>query len=142
EVTNRIIEQYLRAFVHEKPATWGRYLPWAEWSYNTSSHSTTGMTPFEITFGQKPPTYPHYIAGTSTVEAVDAILSQREEVFAMLRRKLLKARSRMKTNADRHRRDQEFQVGDWVLIKLRPQRQVSVTGTTYSKLSKRYYGPF
>ena len=105
EVTNRIIEQYLRAFVHEKPATWGRYLPWAEWSYNTSSHSTTGMTPFEITFGQKPPTYPHYIAGTSTVEAVDAILSQREEVFAMLRRKLLKARSRMKTNADRHRRD-------------------------------------
>ena len=60
----------------------------------------------------------------------------------MLHRKLLKDQSQMKTNADRHRRDQEFQVGDWVLIKLRPQRQVSVTGTTYSKLSKRYYGPF
>ena len=60
----------------------------------------------------------------------------------MLHRKLLKDQSQMKTNADRHRRDQEFQVGDWVLVKLRPQRQVSVTGTTCSKLSKRYYGLF
>ena len=142
EVANRIVEQYLRAFVHEKPSTWGRYLPWAEWSYNMSCHSTTGMTPIEITFGRKPPTYPHYIAGTSNTEVVDSMLSQREAVFAMLRRKLLKAQSRMMANANCHRRDQEFQVGDWVLVKLRPQRQVSVTGTTCSKLSKRYYGPF
>lgn len=27
EVANRIVEQYLRAFVHDKPSTWGRYLP-------------------------------------------------------------------------------------------------------------------
>ena len=142
EVANRIVEQYLRAFMHEKPSTWGSYLPWAEWSYNTSCHSTTGMTPFEITFGQKPLTYPQYIFGTSNVEAVDEILSQREVVFEMLLRKLLKTQSRMKANADRHRRDQEFKVGDWVMVKLRPQRQISVTGTTYSKLGKRYYGHF
>lgn len=29
EVANRIIEQYLRAFVHQKPSAWGRYLLWA-----------------------------------------------------------------------------------------------------------------
>lgn len=48
----------------------------------------------------------------------------------------------MKTSVDRHRREQEFMVGDWVMVKLRPRRQTSVTGTTYSKLGKRYYGPF
>ena len=100
------------------------------------------MTPFEITYGRKPPTCPHYISGTSNIEVVDSILNQREAIFEMLRRKLLKAQSRMKANADRHRRDQEFKVGDWVLVELRPQRQILVTGTTYSKLSKRYYGHF
>jgi len=83
------------------------------------------MTPFEITFGQKPPTYPQYISGTSSVEAVDEILSQHEVVFEMLLCKLLKTQSRMKANADRHRRDQEFKVGDWVMVKLRPQTDIS-----------------
>jgi len=30
EVMNRVIEQYLRAFVHNKSTTWGRFLMWAE----------------------------------------------------------------------------------------------------------------
>jgi len=142
EVANRIIEQYLRAFVHQKPAAWGRYLLWVEWSYNTSCHSTTGLTPFEITFGRKPPTFPQYVTGTSKIDAVDDILSQREAVFALLHHKLLKAQSCMKAVADTHCRDQEYQVGDWVLVKLRQHRQSSATGTTYSKLTKCYYGPF
>ena len=48
----------------------------------------------------------------------------------------------MKIVADRHRRDHEFKVGDWVLVKLRPHRQTSAAGNIYSKLAKRYYGPF
>ena len=48
----------------------------------------------------------------------------------------------MKAVADTHCRDQEYQVGDWVLVKLRQHRQSSATGTTYSKLTKCYYGPF
>lgn len=58
EVANRVVEQYLRSFVHRKPSSWGRFLLWAEWSYNTSSHSTTGMSPFEVTFSRKPPQLP------------------------------------------------------------------------------------
>lgn len=70
------------------------------------------MSPFEVTFGRKPPTYPQYLSSTSSVDAVDAILSQREAVFELLRRKLVKAQERMKTSVDRHRREQEFMVGD------------------------------
>lgn len=70
------------------------------------------------------------------------MLSQREKVFELLRQKLTKAQARMKEVADKHRRELEFAVGDWVLVKLRPRRQTSVSDTTYSKLTKRYYGPF
>ena len=48
----------------------------------------------------------------------------------------------MKETTDNSRRDQEFNVGDWVLVKLRPHRQTSAAGAPYSKLAKRYYGPF
>ena len=61
EVMNRIIKQYLRAFVHHKPSTWGKFLPWVEWSYNTSRNTSNGTSPFEVTFGKKPPSIPQYI---------------------------------------------------------------------------------
>ena len=69
-------------------------------------------------------------------------LSQREEVFALLRKKLLKAQERIKNIADGHRRDHNFNIGDWVLVKLRLYRQTTVAGSTHSKLAKRFYGPF
>lgn len=54
KVLNRIIEQYLHAFVHNKPHTWGKLLIWVEWSHNTTWNASTGSTPFEITFSHKP----------------------------------------------------------------------------------------
>ncbi|GAU40605.1 hypothetical protein TSUD_28110 [Trifolium subterraneum] len=38
EVFNRVLEQYLRSFVHKHPQQWFIYLHLAEWSYNTSVH--------------------------------------------------------------------------------------------------------
>ena len=50
----------------------------------------------------------------------------------------------MKRFADARRRDVHFNVRDMVLVKLRPHRQRSVTGqlSGFSKLDKRFYGPF
>lgn len=58
EVTNRTIEQYLRAFVHHKPSLWHRYLPWAEYHYNTSYHTAAGITPYQVVYGKPPPIIP------------------------------------------------------------------------------------
>ncbi|MCI55525.1 retrotransposable element Tf2 155 kDa protein type 3, partial [Trifolium medium] len=60
---------------------------WAEWSYNTSQHSGTTKTPFEVTFGKPPPTIPQYLEGTSSIAAVDELLETREIMLADLRRK-------------------------------------------------------
>lgn len=115
---------------------------WAEWSYNTSCHSGTNLSSFEVTFGKKPPNIPQYITSTSNFEAVDDLLIRRESVFASLCKKLLKAQIHMKKVADGHKKDKEFQIGDWVMVKLRPHRQASATSQSHSKLSKRFYRPF
>nr|KYP38434.1 hypothetical protein KK1_040314 [Cajanus cajan] len=48
----------------------------------------------------------------------------------------------MKLWADNSRHDLHFDIGDWVYVRLRPRRQVSVTGLTSGKLQKRFFGPF
>jgi hypothetical protein len=142
EVLNRSLEQYLRAFVHHKPSLWLTFLPLAEWSYNTTKHSATGYSPFHVMYGKEPATIPQYVLGTSPIEAVDSMLAERQNFLLFLRRKLLKVQSHMKEIADKKRRPVEFNVGDFVYLKLRPYRQRSLTLTSYNKLSKRYFGPY
>jgi hypothetical protein len=142
EVLNRSLEQYLRAFVHHKPSLWLTFLPLAERSYNTTKHSATGYSPFYVVYGKEQATIPQYVFGTSRIEAVDSMLAERQNFLLFLRRKLLKAQSLMKEIADKKRRPVEFNVGDFVYLKLRPYRQCSPTLASYNKLSKRYFGPY
>lgn len=141
EVINRVLEQYLRAYVHDNPRQWSHFLSLVEYSYNTSVHSGTSLSPFEVMFGKPPPALPLYGAGTSPIEAVNTILSSRETIHSTLTRRLQKYQANMKRIADAHCRDLCFNVGDWVYIHLRPYRQTSLQ-PTYSKLSKHFYGPY
>ena len=63
EVLNRCLETYLGCFVHHKLKSWGYYLPWAEYWYNTSFHTTANTTPFRIVYGRDPPSLLAYEAG-------------------------------------------------------------------------------
>ena len=141
EVLNKTLEQYLRAYVHRQPAHWFRFLSLAELSYNTATHVGTALSPFEVVYGKAPPTVIQYLWGSSSVEAVDHLLSSRQTMHEALQRRLRKVQETMKASADKHRRDLSFAVGDWVYVRLRPYRQTSMA-PAYSKLAKRYYGPF
>lgn len=54
EIVNKAVEMYLRCFIQGKPKTWSRWLPWAEFWYNTSFHTATKCTPLKALYGREP----------------------------------------------------------------------------------------
>lgn len=81
-------------------------------------------------------------APRSQVEAVDAILRDRQTTLQQLKSNLAKAQNMMKQQADNNRSEQHFLVGDWVYLKLQPYHQITVTGFQNKKLSPKYYGSY
>ncbi|CAM8908930.1 unnamed protein product [Rhodiola kirilowii] len=141
EITNRTLETYLRCMTSEAPHTWCKWLPLAEWWYNTTFHSAAHCTPFEVVYGQPPPIHLPYLPGESSCRVIDN-LQKREELISMLKFHLLRAQNRMKQYADSHRSDCQFQIGDYAYLKLQPYRQNSLKTSTAHKLAPRFYDPF
>ena len=84
EVLNRCLETYLRCMTGERPRDWVKWLPMAEWWYNTSYHTATHTSPYEAVYGQTPPLHKPYFPGDSKVEAVDRSLQVREAAIKLL----------------------------------------------------------
>lgn len=143
EITNKTLETYLRCMTADAPHTWSKWLPLAEWWYNTTFHSAIKSTPYEIVYGQPPPTHLPYLPGESSSVALDRSLQKREELIALMKFHLMRAQNRMKQYADTRRSDRDFKLGDFVYLKLQPYRQHSLKGKKVPhKLSPRFYGPF
>ncbi|XP_075515832.1 uncharacterized protein LOC142550639 [Primulina tabacum] len=100
------------------------------------------MTPFEAVFGKPPPSIPSYIPNSSSVEAADTLLRDRDELLSTLRAHMMQAQERMKMHADKKRSEKVFEVGQYCYVRLQPHKQTSLAGHRYTKLSKRFYGPF
>lgn len=63
-------------------------------------------------------------------------------MLELLKHNLVEAQSRMKQQADKHHSEREFEVGDWVFLRLQPYKQVSVQVRSSKKLSPSFYGPY
>lgn len=112
EVTNRTLETYLRCMTADSPHAWSKWLPLAEWWYNTTYHSAVRTTPYEVLYGQAPPIHLPYLPGESSCRTINDRLQRREDTIKMLKFHLLRAQ-RMKQYADSKRSERHFNIGDF-----------------------------
>ena len=61
---------------------------------------------------------------------------------ALVHQHLARAQQRMKIQADKHRSERQFAVGDSVYLKLQPYVQSSLAPRSNQKLAFRFFGPF
>lgn len=120
EVVNKCSELYLRCFTSQNPRTWSKMLPWVKFWYNTSFHTSIGMTSFKAMYGRDPPTLIIYDLHPSDPPLLQALLSDIDTFFTLLKANLLRAQQVMKKFADARRRFVEYDIGDMVLVKLQP----------------------
>jgi hypothetical protein len=143
EIVNKFLEGYLRFFVSDKQTQWFKWLPLAEWWYNTSFHTATKMTPFMALYGYHPPSITSSLKEKSKVQAVEDHIKNQQQVLQILKDNLTMAQNHMKQQADQHRSERSFELGDWVFLRLQPYKQMSLKQAKKdNKLSPKYYGPY
>jgi hypothetical protein len=118
EVVNRVIMMDLHCLAGDHPKSWLRWLPWAEYCYNTSFQSALKCSPFKVVYGREPPTLMSYVPGAAKVAAVDKKLQERDEFLGEVKDRLIQAQVAMKQYQDKTRWEVSFQTGDWVWLRL------------------------
>jgi hypothetical protein len=107
------LETFLRCFVSACPKKWSSWLPAAEYWYNTSLHSALGCSPFEVLYGRKPRSLGLSFDVAAPV-ALSSWLQERSVMQNLIHQHIIRAQTRMKKQADKHRSECSFSVGDWV----------------------------
>ena len=71
KIVSKCLEVYLRCFASNKQPQWVKWLPLAEWWYNTSFNTASKMSPFMALYGYQPPSITSPLKGHSKVQAVE-----------------------------------------------------------------------
>jgi hypothetical protein len=101
------------------------------------------MTPFMALYGYHPPSITSSLKQKSMVQAVEDHTEHQQKVLQILKDNLTMAQNRMKQQADQHRSERSFEVGDWVFLILQPYKHMSLNKAKKdNKLSPNYYGPY
>jgi hypothetical protein len=119
EVANRVIIMYLRCLTGDRPRQWLRWLLWAEFVFNTAYQTSLHDTPFRVVYGRDPPSIRSYEPGDTRVAAVARSIAECDEFLADIRSRLEQAQQVQKRHYDAGHRQVIYQVGDWVLLRLR-----------------------
>ena len=94
-------------------------------------------------YGYQPPSITSYLRENSKVQAVEQHIEHQQQVLQLLKDNLVLAQNRMKQQADQHRSERSFDVGDWVFLRLQPYKQMSLKQAKKdNKLSPKYYGSY
>ena len=138
EIVHRAVEQILRAFVHPLQDDWATWLPMAEFAYNSHVHSSTKQTPFFVNYGFHPSSPASFLSLPSSPDVAN-FLENIRDIQTTVARELDLAKARQAEQANRHRRELTFSVGDRVRLST---DNLTLADYPSSKLRPRFLGPF
>jgi hypothetical protein len=128
---------YLRSYVNADQDNWDEWVDFAMFTYNTTPHTSTGFTPFELVYGRKAELpsatrnspQPLY----SYDDYVKELRYRLQTSHTIAREKITAKKIQNKKHYDAHTKIYAYNVGDLVLLK-RMARE--------NKLSSLYEGPY
>ena len=143
EIINRQIEQMIRCYINHKMNNWNELLPLLEFAYNDSVSQSTSFTPFYLNLGYNPSST-SFIGPlpSCSVPTSAEFVEHLRTVVSAAKDSLEAARERAVRYANRHRRDEQFAVGDYVLLSSEHVLPDTLKRRPSAKLQPRFFGPF
>ncbi|GKA44155.1 RNA-directed DNA polymerase [Tanacetum coccineum] len=140
DIVNRTLGNMICCLCGEKSKLWDVSLEQAEFAYNSTVHSSTGFSPFEVVYKTSPRHMVNLVdlPGKKNVQA-NRMVEEFQATHEVVRANITEANAKYKITADKHRQVKMFQVGDEVMVFLRKER---FPVGTYSKLEAKKYGPY
>jgi transposase InsO family protein len=141
ERSHRVLAEYLRHYVNEDQTNWDEWVSFVTYVYNTTVHSATGFTPFELLFGHpstlpstlKKPPEPQY----NYDDYVSEVRSRLQTVLHHAHKNLIACKGKSKEHYDKTLREMKLQVGDKALL-----FDETVRRGRSRKLSAQCVGPY
>jgi hypothetical protein len=141
ERSHRVLAEYLRHYVSEDQTDWDTWIPLATYAYNTTQHSATAFTPFELLFGYpstlpsalKKPPEPRY----NYDDYVSELRGRLQTVHQQAHKNLIECKGKSKEHYDKTSGQRKLQVGDKVLL-----FDETVRRGRSRKLGAQWIGPY
>ena len=150
EREQKTMSVWLKAFCADFPTDWDQMLPFAELALNCMPQASSGVAPYELLYGRNPATsvdralssdsVPPSGVDTVDVPAARARWQRMADAWTKVRGKLIDAKTRMAAQADSHRREECFAVGELVLLST---EHLKINDPQHNaKLAHLFCGPF
>jgi hypothetical protein len=141
ERINQILEDMLQASILHFDKSWDKCLSLAEFSYKNSYQASLKMAPFDALYERRCRTLLNWSeTGERTLFGLD-LVQDAEKKVQVIRENLRLAQMRQKSYHDKGTTPRQFEVGDYVYLKVSPTKGVQRFGVK-GKLAPCYIGPY
>jgi hypothetical protein len=141
ERSHRVLAEYLRHYVREDQTNWDEFVPYAVYVYNTTTHTATECTPFELVYGFKSEV-PSALRDSPSIQYnyedyLTELKGRLQTAHEVARRKLISRKEKSKEQYDKKTKPFELDAGQQVLL-----YDETVRRGRSKKRSPQYIGPY
>ncbi|KAA8899042.1 hypothetical protein TRICI_006410 [Trichomonascus ciferrii] len=140
ERVNRTLNQLLRSYCYYQHDAWVAFLAMVEFAYNNSYQCSIGTTPFIADLGYSPrtPEMNNTFRMSRVSPPAEDFATKLDAILQRSRDAISQSQKTQEANANSHRRDVAFHVGEKVLV----NREAYERSGNYVKLRPVYLGPY